>query len=84
MIEPTDEIIQIAMNLPISDLKELDRIISLKSHHIKKMKFEEAAYCRDEEKRLMESLGIPINFNCSNLYKLVRDKKIDDLLNGSF
>jgi pimeloyl-CoA synthetase len=79
----TEDIIQMAMNIPMSKLKELDQIIHEKNQHVKSFQFENAAESREKEKKILSKLGIPGSIRCDNLYSIIRERKIDELLDGN-
>ena len=79
----TEDIIQMAMKLPMDKLKQLDQILHEKNTHVRNQEFEKAVVSRDKEKKLQVELGIPTSVNYNNLYSTIRERKIDELLDGN-
>lgn len=71
------------MKLPMDKLKQLDQILHEKNTHVRNQEFEKAVVSRDKEKKLQVELGIPTSVNCRELFSIIRERKIDELLDGN-
>lgn len=76
----TTEEIFLILNAPPKIIQDLSQIYEKKYDLIKNMKFEEAMNLRDEEKKLLTTIGLPISFKSQDLLNVIRDYKIDQII----
>ena len=69
--------------VPIVDIKRLIEIRKQKFDVVQRQAYEEAAKLRDEERTIEEKYSGLYSINTNDLVNILRDKKIDKLLDDS-